>query len=151
MSECEHTERIGAVHDGELAASERAAMERHVAGCPACADELTRVRRLAAMLRGPGEEVSGRAMKRFHATAGDAASGPMWRLVRAVTATAAAILIGCAAALWMLGQPRGGEPMPVWEISMTQRPGDALGGSAEEQTAAWVVEDLGQESGHESK
>ncbi|MCY2931842.1 MAG: zf-HC2 domain-containing protein [Planctomycetota bacterium] len=153
MSECEQTSRVGAYYDGELPAAERAAMERHVAGCAACAGELARLRALSALLgqAAVGEEVSARAMKRFHATAAQAAAGPMWRLVRAVTATAAAVLVGCGAALWVLAQARGGsEAMPVWEVSMVQRSAEGAG-SVEEQTAAWVVEDLSQENAHEPK
>lgn len=160
MSGCENTERMGAYHDGELGSADRAAMERHVGGCTECAAELARVRTLSEMLSGAaqadGEEVSARAMQRFHATADRAGGGPTWRLVRVVLATAAAILIGCGAGLWALGQSRDAdEAPPVWELSMMQRPGDAQGAGGEDQTAAWVAQDLAQElaqeNGHESK
>jgi hypothetical protein len=40
MNECPFQVRIEAYHDGELDAAERAAVERHVAQCPACAADL---------------------------------------------------------------------------------------------------------------
>jgi anti-sigma factor RsiW len=44
MSECPFQVRIEAYHDGELAADERPAVERHVATCPACAADLAWLR-----------------------------------------------------------------------------------------------------------
>lgn len=154
MSECEQTSRVGAYYDGEMAAGERAAMERHLAGCARCAGELARVRGLSALLGGVGlgEEVSAGAMKRFHATAVDAAGGSVRRLVGAVMAAAAAILIGCGAGLWAMDRPgRTSEAAPLWELSMMQKSGDVPGAAADDQTAAWIVEDLDREGGHESK
>jgi anti-sigma factor RsiW len=50
MSECPFQVRIEAYHDGELAADERPAVERHVATCPACAANLAWLRGVSRSL-----------------------------------------------------------------------------------------------------
>ena len=159
MNDCEQTERVGAYHDGEMGPAERAAMERHVGACRACAAELARVRALSALLgqaapggQGAEAEVSARGMRRFHAAAARAAGGPTWGLLRAMTGVAAAILLGCAAGLWAMSRAGGaGEAPAEWEISMMQRPGDAQAGGEDDQPAAWVAEELSRENAHEPK
>ena len=50
MSECERAQRLSAYHDGEVSEAERVSLEAHLQGCPACAAERNRLRRLSDLL-----------------------------------------------------------------------------------------------------
>ena len=68
MNRCDH-EKLLLLAAGELDYAQVAPVERHVAGCAACADELARLRDgLAALDRLPPLEPSGRAVEAIRAT-----------------------------------------------------------------------------------
>jgi anti-sigma factor RsiW len=153
VSECEHSGRLGAYHDGELDAATRSMLEQHLSECVDCAAELARIRHLSRLLGGIARlELSAEALQRLHEAADAASSGPIRRLAAVLTAAAAAILVVCGARLWSLStRAASGDPMPTWEVSMMQRPAESSGGNWEDQIAAWVVQDLSRENGYGQK
>jgi len=160
VSECEHSGRLGAYHDGELDAAGQAAVEQHLRRCASCAEELGRIRKLSELLGGistpkPSVEV----LHRLHETADLACARPLRRLAEALTAVAAAVLIACSAWLWR--SPTAAGPagqtalketvrtMPTWETSAVQGPAEPSARNSEDQLALWMIQDLTRENRHD--
>jgi anti-sigma factor RsiW len=133
MSACIEPERLGRYHDDELPDDARRAVERHLAGCPACAGELAQLRALSGRLRaGPWPRLSApdRAELRVtmaaaaeeRAEARDARPG---RVARWLTTAAAVVFLVSASQVVLhqlstRSQP-GGTPAPWQGVSSEQR------------------------------
>lgn len=135
---CPFQSQVGSYHDGELAgdATARTTVERHLANCATCADELTWLRRVSTTLAKSGDDgvLAPATLDRIHdavdaeADAAEAARFDLRRLYRAagaLSAVAASILVlSCA---WLNTLPdRGGStrgntgPTPQQVASMPE-------------------------------
>jgi len=150
MSECEYARRLSAYHDGEVSETERVALEAHLQGCPACAAELNRLRRLSHVLAtAPRPEMPAKALARLHRAADDMAMADLGRMAKTLMAIAASILLVCA--LWLWRSRAAGEatePIPTWETAATAQEG-TLATASDEQLARWIVHDLERKNGHD--
>ena len=144
MSTCRQTRRLSAYHDGEVSAEEHAALEAHLAECPACAAELERLRRLSALLAQTMRPV---ASPRPTAPGPRARAADLGRVARTFLAVAASVLLVCAAWLWgARASDPSAEPIPVWEAAACQ---GTLAAGSQEQLAQWIVLDLERKSAHD--
>ena len=99
MFHCERIERIGAYHDGELPTAEASALARHVEDCPACREELHRLRVLSGWLSA-APEVPPAAVERLRGAFQPYRSQSVLRLAKALTVAAAVVLLVCSAFLY---------------------------------------------------
>ena len=98
--DCEWIGQLHALHDGELAASARARVESHAAGCPACAAELERLRRTARFLKAATiPAMNPISMARLRDRFGAQRTA---RLAGWLTAAAAAVMLSCGSALFVM-------------------------------------------------
>lgn len=150
MGGCTYQSRLAAYHDGELPPERRREVQEHVAGCPACAAELERLRAVSRLLqsaRAPAmpEDMAGR----LHEALVPARERGIIRICRAVSLAAAALLVVCGA--WLLtGRPDGAAsagPLAEWEVAAVTLDPELAQASAEEATALWLVSDLSRENG----
>src|SRR5437764_994392 len=116
MNTCTYSTMLGAYHDGELPAEDRAKLEAHLAQCPACAAELEQFVRLSDAFSGfEPPRIAPEALRRI------ANEPPVWvqrgylHFVESLTAIAAAVLL--AASGWMIYQQR--IAVPVATVSTT--------------------------------
>ena len=153
MSECQHSDKLSAYHDGELRPAEAAEAERHLAACPACAAELGRLVKLSQAFAGlPRPLVSPQMMRRLHRRIDTLPGLAIARLAEALTAVAASIVIACGVWLWASSAPAGAATMPLWEAAVLQKPvGTAPPPASEDRLVGWIVEDLSRESGNDQK
>ncbi|HWB54505.1 MAG TPA: zf-HC2 domain-containing protein [Tepidisphaeraceae bacterium] len=146
METCDWTTRLSAYHDGELSADDAAAVEQHIAQCPACQHELRQYRRLSLILGqtempNPSSAVVA-SIKRQLQWEGN----PMLlRLARQLTGVAAAVLVG--GALWLItaNTSSSAAPIPVhdWEAAAVSPTADASQqNSGDVQLAEWIETDL---------
>ena len=95
---CDNLPRVSAYHDGELAASAAAEVERHLETCEPCAAELAGYR---AMSRGFASaelpKLSNSARRRLRRALEDERAAGRLRVVRALTAVAASVFLVAAA------------------------------------------------------
>lgn len=93
--------RFGARLDGRLGPAERDALERHLAGCPACRRELARWEAASRALRaaGPTAAPAGLAERAFRAAMAPRRTPSAWFLPAARRAALAGGLV--AAAVWL--------------------------------------------------
>src|SRR5689334_5447235 len=61
--QCDREPTVGSYHDGELSGAAREAFESHLATCPSCAAELTRVRAVSRWLEPLGRSALSAAEK----------------------------------------------------------------------------------------
>lgn len=136
------TELLAEYVDGELAPDQRADVERHVGGCPACSDEVVQARLARASLSSlpelPAPPGLGLAVRRR--AAGRPRSVRAWRAA-GIAAVAAAVLVGGVVVLTLPeGEPRqaagGGAERPGTGGSPEAAPEAEAADGAEEQTAA---------------
>ena len=149
MNECEYGQRLSAYHDGEVTPKERQAIEDHLGGCPACAAELKRLRRLSGAFASSGRpQLSPEAAARLHRTVDRLSMADLERTARTLLAVAASILVVCGVWLWQWnGGSRAAESIPVWETVAAQ--GQVVAAGSEEQLARWMVQDLERKNGHD--
>ena len=97
---CEFARLVDAYHDGELAPVRRAALERHLDTCAACAAELRAVGAVSARLKEASlAPIPGSVLDRLHQ---DARNGGRAREERMVLRIAE-VLTGAAAAVFLAG------------------------------------------------
>lgn len=155
------SDRVSAYHDGEMNATDAAAMERHLAECPACAAELTE---LAGMSRLFAENQPPRlsqiALHRLHNKADDLARADVIRVARVLQAIAASVLV--AASIWLMQSSpavsplaSNSSPSPVAQDQSQVPPWLDVAVTATAQTtqldtttpaAAWYLADLSSRS-----
>lgn len=145
MNHCEFSEQLNAYLDGELPEEQRIALERHLAVCQQCVDEVKSLRGISAMLKQwEGPQLSMMAMARLHRAIDVESFSRLRRL--AVSLSSLAATLALATMLW--AYQGGGISAPTaWErIAITpgaERVDDSATGSMEEvATAQWVVTDL---------
>jgi len=150
MNECERAQRLSAYHDGEISEAERVSLEAHLEGCPACAAERNRLRRLSDLLSAaPRPEMPADALGRLHRAADDVAMADLGRMAKTLMAVAASILLVCAVWIWRSrAATEPTEPIPAWETAATAQEG-TLATASDEQLARWIVQDLERKNGHD--
>jgi len=152
MDVCERANEINAYYDGELPADRRAAVEEHLAACPACQAQLQQCLRLSGLLaqlplpQAPSPEL----MQRLHQVANRQGTAGVMRLAEWLTGVAAAALVVFAVGLGYRSTQEQAVSLPLWETdAVVQSPSDSTSNSAEEQVAMWQVRDLSQERSHD--
>ncbi len=151
MKNCEHVEQIHAYYDGELPPEEHRQIEAHLGQCDLCARELRQLRGLSSLMsdvRMPA--VPPDVIRRLHDNAASVEQRVIVTLAESLTVAAAAILIVCAA--WIFVDRTKEEVVPTiaspWEMA-AMTPGDEPTVSAQQQIARWIVEDLSMGNGHD--
>jgi anti-sigma factor RsiW len=173
MSECPFQSRLSAFHDHELDAETAEKLESHLAGCPACNEQLLGIRAVSRLFReAPSGRMSQFGVSRLHAVAETAAKRrdvfPMFKML---TAVAASIFV--IAGAWLVespGQTQGTHPVvldpmvdaPIWEKLATGgrlelpremgQPSDVAKGPDSQDRSRlhfqdWMIESLKQDSG----
>lgn len=123
MASCENQQQLSAYHDGELPAAIEAEMENHLRQCPACREELRKLRMMSAMLASSvGNQSPPEALIRWKRSVRPARDRTVLRMTEMLSAAAAAILLVCSTMLWQqhatpasaIGQT------PAWERVATR-------------------------------
>ena len=166
MSDCAFQPRLEAYHDGRLAPDARAAVERHVTGCAACAAHLAWLREVSASLaHARPNPITADERRRLHAAlneaidAGETEPYPLSlsRTAAALAAVAASILL--VSWVWLdelpAATPRGtvqavaAAEVPAWErvaINLRIDPMPSYPGGetylADARLADWMLEGL---------
>ena len=105
---CGQVHNIGAYHDGELAAEERARLEEHLGACADCSQELEELRgisRLLCVARAP--QMSQPALERLHRRVSRAPEGVIVRMAGTLAAAAATVLVACSMWMWQASSDAG--------------------------------------------
>ena len=150
MSQCEHTQRMSAFYDGEVAEGERRELQEHVGRCGQCAAELERLGSLSAFLRtAQVPKLASASLRRFHEAVDGASERTILHMARVFALVAALLLVASLVGIWQDAQ--GSEPyvhtVPAWErTAVLQQVDLSSGPSAEIQFAEWIVEDLSREN-----
>lgn len=151
MGKCEHTERVGAYHDGELGGDALRAFEEHLSRCGDCARELATLRRLSALLSGVDiPDAPAPLLQRLGREAVAAPERVVMRMMEVLTAAAAVIFIVCCGWVWggmREGLENGGTPA-AWERAAVTGPLETAANETDE-VALWIVADLSLENGHD--
>jgi anti-sigma factor RsiW len=131
--------------DGELRPDRRAALDRHVAGCPACRDELaTTTTMLDALAELPAEsEVPARleqaTLRRVRQLADAPVRAERWW--SSWTLPAAAVAAAAVAAVVLSGRPESpSAPPPAVRVASAPAPSQVARAAAERPVAAVVAE-----------
>lgn len=142
MNECEKCRRLSAYVDGELGAAERAAMEHHLAQCPAGGAELRELRSATALLHGAAMPVlSAAGLVRLHGRVDEWRRRGAERFAGFLSAMAACLAIASALSLMRAGEAAPA-PLP-WETSTNRVADDSSAANSKETTVAeWMVADL---------
>lgn len=169
MNDCD-SQLLNAYHDGELAPSERATVEAHLAACEACRTELAMIRRASRLLADhPFPELSSEQLDALHDAVDAGADRPVLRMFGILSTVAASLLIVSCAWLSELSPksptPGGGAvvhqswaaPEPWEQVAMTLQPfpiDRAVGDSvqfADASLADWMLDGISRSERHEQK
>ncbi len=156
MSECDRQLELGAYHDGQLPRERRPAFEAHLADCGACGAELRTLRALSQILSSRRRPVLPQDLRqRLYVAARDAAVPGVIRLVKVLTAAAAAVLIVATVRLmWMQPSPAPARAAVVtapdaWEqaalvadASVESQNSLAVADRNDLRMASWIATDL---------
>ena len=106
---------LSALVDGELEPEEEAAVRAHVAGCPACADELEGIRRSRRVVRLlPAVDLPEDVTARLFAVGDASGAGTVVSVLGTRRRLAAAVAVAASvAALALVGGPADPDPQPV--------------------------------------
>lgn len=151
MNECERAQQRSAYHDDELAPAARAEFEGHLRQCPDCAAELAQLRALSGLLGKVAEpRISSQALHRLHRGADNASQAGIWRMAKAASAVAAAVLLVCSVWMWRLSAGTGtlGE-IPQWERSALRQDEPSAAETGREELAQWIMEGLTGNGNHD--
>jgi anti-sigma factor RsiW len=150
MKECQYAQRISAYHDGELPGPSRAALEEHLGGCPLCAAELSRLRKMSQLIRATDRpEMPAEALERLHRMVDLEPKIVLVRMAEVFAAVAAVILLFSCAWLCRISAAGTAErQIPLWETAAVA-PQDPSGVATQEQLAQWIVQDLSRKNGHD--
>jgi len=144
---CPYFQQISRYHDGELSPEQRADVEAHIGGCPACQDELRSLEQISGILGSwNSPDAPEYLLARLHVAA--LRERAVMRMAKILTSAAAAIIVICA--LWLHGAGSNdavlaAEPWEQTAITLST----ASSNDESQQFAQWVVEDLSRENGHE--
>jgi anti-sigma factor RsiW len=109
---------IESYHDGELSVAQREEVERHLAGCPACADRLEQLRAMsaafAAVERPKLSQIAAARLQRQveELIRGGRGERERMRIVWRCAAAAACIVL--AGSVWLSQTPKPAEAAPPW-------------------------------------
>ncbi|MDP9175041.1 MAG: zf-HC2 domain-containing protein [Planctomycetota bacterium] len=104
MALCPFSQQLSVYHDGELDAPSREALERHLALCPACANELAQLSSLSRIFAAaPRPRLSQISLHRLHNKTDAAMDDGLVRAARVLSAIAACILVSASVALMVKG------------------------------------------------
>jgi anti-sigma factor RsiW len=139
---------LGAYHDGELDLAQRREVDTHMRDCQACREELSRLTRLSAMLRGAGDELPGLSQigrERLVQTYRRDLEAGLRRLAQGISAVAACILV--AGTVWVTTHQQalalgGADTAPLDLVLLTAANPPADGNA---QLAEWILSDLSGE------
>jgi len=151
--ECPFALRVSAYYDGELAVASREELERHIAGCQSCSEQLKDLRRLSQLIgQAPAPELPQGFFDRLHAGVGSARRQVIVRMAWPALAAAATLLIAFSVLLWQTSGARGrsAETGTTWEIAVAsfkaQAPADV---GPEELVTQLIVRGLSGEGSHD--
>lgn len=153
MSDCEFNIELGAYYDDHLTPERRTAFERHLPDCLPCTEELRAFRNLSRLLATqPTLFLSDHARRRLYFAARNAAVPGILRLVKTLTAAAAAILVFASFQLiWTHPVSAPTPAMPAaWEQAAmvgdlpTDATADASSDRGDLRFASWIDDDLSQ-------
>jgi anti-sigma factor RsiW len=117
MMPCPPFEEISAFSDGLLSADRQAAVQQHLADCPACAVELSRLSAMSRLLQGSlPAGISQIARRRLHDNIDAAMERGLVRLGWSLSGVAAAVLLVGSAMLVQLGgsSSASAQAAPPW-------------------------------------
>jgi anti-sigma factor RsiW len=121
---CNHLERVSAYHDGELPGAAASEVERHLAGCDACAAALEHHRAMSRLFASAElPRLPSPARRRIRRAIDDERAAKRLRIVRALTAIAASFFLVAASRV----------------IQQQHKGGDETGGPGLSQVADWEV------------
>jgi len=104
MASCDYQRQVSAYHDGELVETDAERLERHLAECPSCAEELRRLRAISSLFAsetaGLQQHVPEGAMEKWRTSVRPARDRSVLRISEMLSAAAAAILLVCSTILW---------------------------------------------------
>jgi anti-sigma factor RsiW len=141
---CPTTEKLDAFHDGELDEASRAGVERHLAECAECAAELARLREISRLFdASPVAHLSQMSLHRLHRRTDEAMEEGLLRIMRALSAVAACLLVAGSALLLKTRESTTVEvarPVaPPWaDVVETS---DTSSGAYSTPAAAWYLAD----------
>jgi anti-sigma factor RsiW len=163
---CDQIPYLDAYLDGELPDADRRRVEQHLAACGECATELSRLRRLSAMIAGHRTPaLSAAVLARIHdAVEAERPDLMILSLARRISAVAAAVVLAGSLYLTFFEAPQvtaASAPPPVWEQvavsgvpeAQPVAPASAQAGGQvntdQVQLAEWIVSDLGGRGGQQ--
>ena len=138
-------EQIHAYHDGELAPSERAAVEAHLNDCADCRDLLADLRRVSQLVTSaPMAEMTPLAMKRMQQAWWAAQDRGVRRIASWLSAAAAAVIF--AAVLFSPQSQRTDSGGGNWQMLALTPPTSAADDEPQQDevidAAQWIANDL---------
>ena len=148
--DCPEIPRIGAFLDGELSVTDAAAMERHLASCTACANEMAALRAVARFVKSAGDVKAPESLRTaaFEAIELAAAQRSLTRLSWWLSGAAAAVALACGLQLATTSPATASPPASAWEVAaVSGRTVDSSGDATEARLAAWMVDALEQPAG----
>ncbi len=142
---CDLSTQLQAYHDGELPAGARAAFERHLPTCAACAAELAQLRATSAAFATESRpQLSQIARHRLHNRIDEAMERGLVRIAWSLSGVAAAVLIG--GSVWLLqmkDQSQPAAPPPWVEAAASAR---STGDVTATPAAQWYLVDSSSRS-----
>jgi anti-sigma factor RsiW len=159
MIDCDE-QLLGAYHDGELSPAERARVETHLLICSHCAAELAKLQAISKIFADrPPVDLTTEELDRLHAAVDQSADRPMLRIMTAIAAVAASVLI--LSAVWLneisrrdtSPQSNVARSVESWEtvaVTLKPTPAEMFEGGAEPATAKagldeWMLQEISPE------
>jgi len=151
MMRCPQAQRIIAYHDGELGEASRVAVEEHLRGCPLCAAELARLKKMSDLIRAHGgAEMPRQALDRLHRSLDLGPKITVLHVAEVFVAAAALILLVSSVWLWRISAVRDATgQIPLWETAAVAAQDTSAMATQEQQLAQWIVQDLSGKNGHD--
>ena len=147
MDTCSYGCQLSAYHDGELPSEQRERVERHLAGCAACAADLEQYRRLSTLLAAaPRPHLTSEKKQDLYALSPQVEEAGYLRIAKWTTAMAASVML--AASVWVMSHQQQTQPFSnvpsAWEQDAINPPTDASG---DPRFAEMVVKGLSTDNG----
>lgn len=122
MKRCSYSDKIEAYHDGELDAPGRLEVERHLAECAACAEELSELRGLSeAFAAVPDVHLSQMGRHRLRGRIDQVMTGGLMRTAWMLSGLAASVLV--VGSLWLARAEQSPQAAPPWvEVAAVTAP-----------------------------
>ena len=145
--DCGFGRQLSAYHDGELPPGEHDALKAHLAGCPACRQELAALQALSRLVAGADRvPLPEGLLERAHRRVDGAGEVVVVRLAERLMAVAAAVLLVCVVYLYQASRTEAAPPLEEWAPTLiSQRVPASQEAGAVDPLVRWVVADLGEE------